>query len=175
MIHTGTLGLSPARSRQHSARKERLARIAQAAVRQEQKADEAQVKAIETVLEAPPVEVAPEPAPQPIAPAYIVQSKIATIQCAVAKEFNLPIEIMTAPSRRQGFVRPRQVAMYLCRKFLPHVSLPQIGRRFGWRDHTTILHGANKISRLLKFDLELAAAVRRVEAELVGLGGAVLA
>jgi chromosomal replication initiator protein len=176
MIHQGTLEQSPAMLAQYKAKQERLARFAQAAVRHEdcqrQKVDAAQIKALETIIETPvEIEAAPEPLPEP--QPYMLPLKIVTIQGAVAKEYNVTREILTGPDRRYNFVLPRQVAMYLSRKWTD-LSLPHIGRRFGGRDHTTALHSFNKIARLIKIDLALAAAVARIEAELSDLTGMVL-
>ena len=81
------------------------------------------------------------------------------IQRAVAAAYGIEFVELLAPRRTRQFVRPRQVAMYISSKLLP-VSLPQIGRRFGDRDHTTVLHAIRKIELMrqtdLKFDFELS-------------------
>jgi chromosomal replication initiator protein len=51
--------------------------------------------------------------------------------------------------------RPRQIAMYLSKQLTPR-SLPEIGRRFGGRDHTTIMHGVRKIEELMATDSQLS-------------------
>ncbi|MBA4326380.1 MAG: chromosomal replication initiator protein DnaA, partial [Rhodobacter sp.] len=57
--------------------------------------------------------------------------------------------------RLRTIARPRQVAMYLSKQLTPR-SLPEIGRRFGGRDHTTIMHGVRKIEELMTIDSQLA-------------------
>lgn len=69
------------------------------------------------------------------------------IQRRVAEHYNIRLADMVGPKRARNVARPRQVAMYLC-KHLTNRSLPEIGRRFGGRDHTTIMHGVRKIEEL---------------------------
>lgn len=63
--------------------------------------------------------------------------------------------------RTKDVIRPRQVAMYLATK-MTHRSLPEIGRAIGGRDHTTCLHGRDRIARLLETDSELRADVAAI-------------
>lgn len=65
---------------------------------------------------------------------------------------------LLSPRRARSIVRPRQVGMYLAKKFTPR-SLPEIGRRFGGRDHSTVLHAVRKIEDLMKGDDILAREV----------------
>ncbi|MEO0962471.1 MAG: chromosomal replication initiator protein DnaA [Pseudomonadota bacterium] len=76
------------------------------------------------------------------------------IQRKVADHYNLRLVDMSSPRRSRSVARPRQVAMYLC-KHLTTRSLPEIGRKFGGRDHTTVLHGVNKIEQLRAEDKTL--------------------
>ncbi|MGR3639057.1 chromosomal replication initiator protein DnaA [Alterinioella nitratireducens] len=62
---------------------------------------------------------------------------------------------LMSPSRARNIARPRQMAMYLCKKLTTR-SLPEIGRKFGGRDHTTILHGVRKIEELISLDSQIA-------------------
>ncbi len=62
---------------------------------------------------------------------------------------------LMSPSRARNVARPRQMAMYLCKKLTTR-SLPEIGRKFGGRDHTTILHGVRKIEELISLDSQIA-------------------
>jgi hypothetical protein len=55
---------------------------------------------------------------------------------------------MIGPKRVRSFARPRQMAMYLCKQLTTR-SLPEIGRKFGGRDHTTVMHGVRKIEELM--------------------------
>src|SRR6185437_16380712 len=64
---------------------------------------------------------------------------IAEIQYAVAERFGVPMMEMVSDRRARRVARPRQVAMYLSRELTP-MSLPGIGKHFGGRDHTTIMH-----------------------------------
>lgn len=71
---------------------------------------------------------------------------------------------LMSPNRARNIVRPRQMAMYLCKKYTTR-SLPEIGRKFGGRDHTTILHGVRKIEELMSTDsqfVEDAELLRRL-------------
>ncbi len=65
---------------------------------------------------------------------------------------------LLSPRRARSIVRPRQVGMYLAKKFTPR-SLPEIGRRFGGRDHSTVLHAVRKIEDLMRSDNILAREV----------------
>lgn len=69
---------------------------------------------------------------------------IELIQEIVASNYQIKIQDLTAKSRVRRLVVPRQIAMYLCRK-LTDISLPQIGKNFGDRDHTTVIHAFDKI------------------------------
>src|SRR5947208_9463121 len=71
--------------------------------------------------------------------------KIEDIQRVVARQYNVSRADLLSSRRTANVVRPRQVAMYLA-KTLTLRSLPEIGRRFGGRDHTTVLHGVRKIA-----------------------------
>jgi chromosomal replication initiator protein len=77
------------------------------------------------------------------------------IQRRVAEHYNVRLADMTGPKRLRTIARPRQVAMYLA-KTLTMRSLPEIGRKFGGRDHTTIMHGVRKIEELMATDSQLA-------------------
>ncbi|MEW6398677.1 MAG: chromosomal replication initiator protein DnaA, partial [Bacillota bacterium] len=82
----------------------------------------------------------------------------ATIQQAVCDYYGIRPADLTAKKRTQAVAFPRQVAMYLCRE-LTDLSLPRIGEEFGGRDHTTVLHACDKISRQMQEDRDLAASV----------------
>ena len=96
------------------------------------------------------------------------QVSIKRIQDLVAEQFALTLEELCGEKRSQNIVYPRQVAMYLSRE-LTDSSLPKIGREFGGRDHTTVIHATTKISRLIREDRsvynlvqELTARVKQV-------------
>lgn len=77
------------------------------------------------------------------------------IQRKVAEHYNIRLSDMIGPKRVRTFARPRQVAMYLCKQ-LTSRSLPEIGRRFGGRDHTTVMHGVKRIEELRNSDGQIA-------------------
>jgi chromosomal replication initiator protein len=77
------------------------------------------------------------------------------IQRKVAEHYNVRLSDLVGPKRLRAIARPRQVAMFLA-KSLTTRSLPDIGRRFGGRDHTTIMHGIRKIEELRATDSQLA-------------------
>jgi len=76
---------------------------------------------------------------------------IGRIQEAVCERFSLTVQELVSPRRSQAVAYPRQVAMYLSRE-LTDSSLPKIGKEFGGRDHTTVLHANAKITRMIKED-----------------------
>ena len=80
---------------------------------------------------------------------------IEEIQRKVAEHYNIRLSDMIGPKRMRNIARPRQVAMYLSKQMTLR-SLPEIGRRFGGRDHTTIMHGVRKIEELMAGDSQLA-------------------
>lgn len=96
---------------------------------------------------------------------YVGKRTIAAIQARVATYFDIPLAEMKSARRARAVARPRQVAMYLC-KHLTGRSVPEIGRRFGDRDHTTVLHGIKQIARLRIEDADIGAAVEQLEREL---------
>ncbi|MGI3184764.1 chromosomal replication initiator protein DnaA [Nioella aestuarii] len=71
------------------------------------------------------------------------------------EHYHLRQSDLMSPSRARNIARPRQMAMYLCKKLTTR-SLPEIGRKFGGRDHTTILHGVRKIEELISIDSQIA-------------------
>ncbi len=81
--------------------------------------------------------------------------RIEDIQRVVARHYSIPKTDLVSARRTQAIVRPRQIAMYLAKVMTPR-SLPEIGRRFGGRDHTTVLHAVRKIDELAKSDSRLA-------------------
>jgi chromosomal replication initiator protein len=77
------------------------------------------------------------------------------IQRKVSDHYNIRLSDMIGPKRVRTYARPRQVAMYLCKQ-LTSRSLPEIGRRFGGRDHTTVMHGVKRIEELKQQDGQIA-------------------
>ena len=76
---------------------------------------------------------------------------IEEIQKRVAEHYSIRLADMHSPRRARAVARPRQVAMYLA-KHLTSRSLPEIGRKFGGRDHTTVMHAVRKIEELRSVD-----------------------
>jgi chromosomal replication initiator protein len=91
--------------------------------------------------------------------------KIEDIQRIVARQYNVSRSDLLSSRRTANVVRPRQVAMYLA-KTLTLRSLPEIGRRFGGRDHTTVLHAVRKIEHLVGSDTSLADEVDSLKRQL---------
>lgn len=76
---------------------------------------------------------------------------IEDIQRMVANHFSISKSDLVSQRRTRAIVRPRQIAMYLCKTMTPR-SLPEIGKRFGGRDHTTVIHAVNKVEQLMGED-----------------------
>lgn len=91
--------------------------------------------------------------------------KIEDIQRVVARQYNVSRSDLLSSRRTANVVRPRQVAMYLA-KTLTLRSLPEIGRRFGGRDHTTVLHAVRKIEALVGKDTSLQDEVESLKRQL---------
>ena len=73
---------------------------------------------------------------------------VESIQNMVAAHFNLNIQELLSPRRSRSLARPRQIAMYLAKQYTTN-SLPDIGRKFSNRDHTTVIHAVKKIDELI--------------------------
>ena len=92
---------------------------------------------------------------------------IEEIQKKVAEHFNIRLTDMHSPRRSRSVARPRQIAMYLA-KSITSRSLPEIGRKFGGRDHTTVMHAVKTIENLSKSDGQLAEDVQLLKSILSG-------
>ncbi|HPQ80809.1 MAG TPA: chromosomal replication initiator protein DnaA [bacterium] len=79
---------------------------------------------------------------------------IESVQKVVADFYKINVSDMKSPRRLKSLAHPRQVAMYLCKKHV-HSSFPEIGNKFGGKDHTTVMHACKKILRLLEQDVAL--------------------
>ena len=77
------------------------------------------------------------------------------IQRKVSEHYNIRLSDMIGPKRLRTYARPRQIAMFLSKQ-LTSRSLPEIGRRFGGRDHTTVMHGVRRIEELKAQDGQIA-------------------
>jgi chromosomal replication initiator protein len=92
-----------------------------------------------------------------------VQISIERIQELVCERFGVTHDELTGDRRSQNIVYPRQVAMYLSRE-LTDSSLPKIGKEFGGRDHTTVIHATSKIARLIREDRSVYNLVQELTA-----------
>jgi chromosomal replication initiator protein len=93
------------------------------------------------------------------------QVTIERIQEIVCERFGMSVDELCSHKRSQNIVYPRQVAMYLSRE-LTDSSLPRIGRHFGDRDHTTVLHANTKIQRMIKADRSVYNLVQELTARI---------
>jgi chromosomal replication initiator protein len=100
-----------------------------------------------------------------IRPAEPKRVRIEDIQRVVARQYNVSRSDLLSSRRTANVVRPRQVAMYLS-KILTLRSLPEIGRRFGGRDHTTVLHAVRKIEALTGNDAAFAEEIESLKRQL---------
>lgn len=131
--------------------------------------------------EPPIAEPEPEPIPEPVvlppipneAMAEAVRiafpnwvNAIKRIQHAVCSEYKVTIAELCSQRRSHDVVRPRQVAMYLC-KTLTDRSFPEIGRRFGGRDHTTALAAVRRVELLCAADEAFRERVQKVAGSMV--------
>ena len=87
------------------------------------------------------------------------------IQRRVADRYNLRLADLIGPRRARAIARPRQIAMWLCKRLTTR-SLPEIGRQFGGRDHTTVMHGVRRIDELAAADGQFADEVERLRRDL---------
>ena len=87
---------------------------------------------------------------------------IESIQNIVASHFNLNIQEMLSSRRTRSLARPRQIAMYLVKQYTTN-SLPEIGRKFSNRDHTTVIHAVKKIDELIKKDNEIKQNITEIK------------
>jgi chromosomal replication initiator protein len=100
-----------------------------------------------------------------VRPLELKRVRIEDIQRIVARHYNVSRSDLLSSRRTANVVRPRQIAMYLA-KTLTLRSLPEIGRRFGGRDHTTVLHAVRKIEGLIGTDNALATEIESLKGQL---------
>ena len=84
---------------------------------------------------------------------------IEMVQKAIADLYKMRVQELKAKNNSKSVALPRQICMYLCKK-LTGASLPQIGREFGDKHHTTVLHSINKINQLIQHDRELGKQIQ---------------
>jgi hypothetical protein len=164
---------SPLQLAEHLKRRERLRRFAERAQRLLDIKPELIVAA---PIQAPPDVIAlepqePSPAPPDAIPVPWMDDNILSIQAikrAVAKHFKVTTMDIDSARRNAKIMRPRQITYYLA-KTLTRRSLPEIGRRIGSRDHTTILSGVRKIESLIAADPAVAACVEAIRLTIAGV------
>ncbi len=93
------------------------------------------------------------------------KATIDDIQRKVAEYYNIKMVDMHSARRSASIARPRQVAMYLSKQ-LTSRSLPEIGRKFGGKDHTTVMHAIKRINELMREDIELKEDIERLQRSL---------
>lgn len=181
MLHRPLEHATPSQRLANAGRIERLARIASRAV-----PDSPIAFHIPKFIEPTPIEVAPAPLdnwaerqksiPIPKAPWFSIVEEIdgvflpqrptiERIQKVVCRTYKLSREDFLSERRTAPVVRARQIAMYLC-KILTLRSLPEIGRKFGGRDHTTVLHSVRKIAHLISVDPQIAGEIEVLRGEI---------
>jgi chromosomal replication initiator protein len=87
------------------------------------------------------------------------------IMKAVARHYQVSLADLKSDRKNRQLALPRQLAMYLCRKY-SHLSLPDIGSLFGGKNHTTVLHAIRKISKTTATDAMLKDSMSKLEAGL---------
>lgn len=87
------------------------------------------------------------------------------IQRGVAERFHIKLAEMKSKKRTKTIVQPRQITMYLCRELL-HLSFPEIGQRFGGKDHTTVIHACRQVGKRLETDPGLKQLVDSIARQL---------
>jgi chromosomal replication initiation ATPase DnaA len=101
-----------------------------------------------------------EPSPDPNRRIYVIE--IIRYACT---RYKLARKLMLSEKRTRDIVKPRQIGMFLS-KHMTNRSLPEIGRTFGGRDHTTVLHSVRKVEELIRDDIEFAFEVASLEAQI---------
>ena len=86
---------------------------------------------------------------------------IEKIQKKVAEHFQIKTSELKSSKRLKNIVFPRQVAMYICRN-LTSLSYPEIGSKFGGKDHSTIIHAIKKIERIMKEDIQMKTIIEKL-------------
>ncbi|WP_432406076.1 chromosomal replication initiator protein DnaA [Wukongibacter sp. M2B1] len=95
------------------------------------------------------------------------QITISYIKDVIAQHHNVKVEDLNSKRRTRSITYPRQIAMYICRE-LTDFSLPKIGEEFGGRDHTTVIHAYDKISKDIKSDSDLKNRIEKIIKEIQG-------
>jgi hypothetical protein len=130
-----------------------------------EKFDPEPVAAPEPTPAAEPINALDPIVPELVTPVIFATNKIEQIKRIVCRRFQVSRDNIESNSRKKGVVLPRQIGMYLARKHTTH-SYPEIGRRFGGRDHTTILYAFHKIENLVASDPVFASQIGEIIGEL---------
>ena len=93
------------------------------------------------------------------------KNNINKIQKVVAEYFQISVEDLKSKKRNSNISFPRQIAMFLCRKFTDE-SFPKIGIEFGGKDHSTVMHSCEKIEREIKTNKDLADTIDKLEKDI---------
>ena len=94
------------------------------------------------------------------------QIDLPLIKNTVCSYFGINVSDMDSSKRTKNLAHPRQVAMYLCRE-LTELSLPKIGENFGNRDHTTVLHACDKITKEMQTDDNLRKTISELKSSIM--------
>lgn len=92
--------------------------------------------------------------------------RVETIQRVVAYKYSVDVKDMKGQSRTASITLPRQVAMYLCCSMRTDLSLKEIGRAFGGKDHTTVLHSREKIKKQVESDPFFLEVINKIQADI---------
>ena len=101
-------------------------------------------------------------------PASMEEITVEKIQKIVCEQFKIRLSDLKSKRRSKNIVLPRQIAMYLARKFTKS-SLPELGESFGGKDHTSVLHSIRKVEKMLESDEEIRKIVKNLEETIEGL------
>mgnify|MGYP005641277693 CR=1 FL=1 len=93
---------------------------------------------------------------------FIADSRIENIQKIICDHFNIKITDLKSKRRHRNITLPRQVAMYLCRKYTS-VSFPTIGEKFGGRDHSTVIHACKNIEKRTISDIDFQQKIENMK------------
>ena len=86
---------------------------------------------------------------------------VENIQKIIANHFQIKTSDLKSAKRLKTIVLPRQIAMYISRK-LTSASYPEIGAKFGGKDHSTVIHAINKINKAIEDDLQLRSTIEKL-------------
>ena len=91
---------------------------------------------------------------------------IPLIKNTVCAYYNINVQDMDSSKRTKNLAHPRQIAMYLCRE-LTDTSLPKIGKNFGNRDHTTVIHACEKIAKEIKTKEDVKKDIEKLKSSIM--------